>query len=572
MALELKPDFSDAYVNLGDVLLDHGDVAQALDVVRRGLDAGGTSEIKGLFTRCIRRAGKGGPMLDVDALGENLVRALTEPWGRPSDLAAFACTAVKQAPVIGDCVRRANEAWPRQLSESVLPAEWPTVGSSRLLMALLESTAVCDIELERFLTTARSALLKRAAATADQDATDDLLLCCALARQCFINDYVFIASEDELAQSSRLSETLTERLRSGATVPAIWLAALATYAPLNALPDAASILDRSWPDALNDVLTQQIREPAEEQKARASIDRLTPIADHVSRLVQEQYEENPYPRWVRTAVMAKATTVDIYLRRHLPYARFQALGKTDRVAILIAGCGTGQHSIETARRYLGVDMLAVDLSATSLSYAQRKSRELGLEHVRYAQADILQLGSIDRSFDLIEAGGVLHHLADPLAGWRVLLSILRPAGIMRVGLYSEIARSQIIAAQKFIAERGYGRTAQDIRQFRQDLFQAEPKLGLRIASECRDFFSTSECRDLLFHHQEHRFSLSQIADFLAEAGLSFLGFDVEGRIVQQFRQRFPDTAALTDLTRWDLFERENPQTFSGMYQFYLQKP
>ena len=41
------------------------------------------------------------------------------------------------------------------------------------------------------------------------------------------------------------------------------------------------------------------------------------------------------------------------------------------------------------------------------------TRKAGLHNVEYAQADILKLGTLGRSFDRIEAMGVLHHLADP---------------------------------------------------------------------------------------------------------------------------------------------------------------
>ncbi len=68
--------------------------------------------------------------------------------------------------------------------------------------------------------------------------------------------------------------------------------------------------------------------------------------------------------------------------------------------------------------------------------------ELGVE-IEYAQADILELGSLDRRFDLIESIGVLHHLADPFAGWRVLLSLLRPGGVMKLGFYSAVARRDL---------------------------------------------------------------------------------------------------------------------------------
>src|SRR5258705_1703901 len=89
--------------------------------------------------------------------------------------------------------------------------------------------------------------------------------------------------------------------------------------------------------------------------------------------------------------------------------------------------------------------------------------------MEYAQADILKLESIGRSFDLVDASGVLHHLSDVKAGWRVLLKLLRPGGVMRVGLYSEMARRGIVAARSFVLERGYHPTADEIRRCRQKL-------------------------------------------------------------------------------------------------------
>jgi hypothetical protein len=108
--------------------------------------------------------------------------------------------------------------------------------------------------------------------------------------------------------------------------------------------------------------------------------------------------------------------------------------------------------------------------------------------------------------------------------------------------------------------------------FRQDLMRTGGETVSKIAAEQRDFFSTSECRDLLFHRQQHRFTLPQISSFLVDCGTEFLGFDVEGSLLQQFRQRFPDRSALVDLDLWNAFETENPHTFGGMYQFFVRRP
>jgi SAM-dependent methyltransferase len=281
---------------------------------------------------------------------------------------------------------------------------------------------------------------------------------------------------------------------------------------------------------------------------RAAIPQLTAISGEVSRAVRDQYEDNPYPRWSDTAVAAST--------QHQPFAA------------LVAGCGTGRQSVELAQRNPAARILAVDLSLTSLAYAMRKTRALGLGNIEYAQADITELGSLERRFDLIEANGVLHHLADPWAGWRVLVSLLRPAGTMRIGLYSALARGPVVAAHAFIAAHGYGRSADEIRRFRQDVLRDE---AFAMLPESRDFYTISGCRDLLFHVQEHRMTLPDIKAFIAGNGLTFQGFDLDPATLHAYRTRYPADQAGIDLDCWHAFEQAFPNTFVRMYQFRVLK-
>ena len=57
--------------------------------------------------------------------------------------------------------------------------------------------------------------------------------------------------------------------------------------------------------------------------------------------------------------------------------------------------------------------MAIDLSISSLKYAKRKTKELGIENIEYIQHDILDLKNLNRKFDIIECAGVLHHMNDP---------------------------------------------------------------------------------------------------------------------------------------------------------------
>lgn len=470
-------------------------------------------------------------------------------------------------PVVAALLGRISSRWPLSIRNEELfgSAGIAPLAADLLLRTALETVCLGHAGLELLLGHVRFEMLNLAEAGADagDDVTD---LACVLARQCFLNEYVYALSEDETARAAKLRDLLLEKLDAGGTIPVLLLAVVAAYAPLHELPHAGRLLARDWPEPARGLLRQQVREPLEEAGLRGQIAVLTAVDDDISRQVMQQYEENPYPRWTVNPV---ATFVVDRIR-----------GKTGDVGaqgapqeILIAGCGTGQQAVQTAQLYPQSTLLAVDISRASLAYAQRKTRELGLANVEYAQADILKLGTIGRSFDRIDCIGVLHHLADPEAGWRVLLGLLRPHGQMRVGLYSETARRSVVAARARIAEGGYRATTGDIRRFRQDIMREPDHRRWQPLLGARDFYTTSGCRDLLFNVMERRFTIPRIATFLQNNALELTRFEFaeDPSVIEKFRQRFPGDDALTDLGHWHDFEQSNPDTFWGMYVFSLRR-
>ncbi len=285
------------------------------------------------------------------------------------------------------------------------------------------------------------------------------------------------------------------------------------------------------------------------------------------------YEENPYPRWIKVAPTESPRPLDVYLRNRFAAPALRNVPRKTSLDILIAGCGTGRQAVEMAQRFAGAKVLAIDLSMASLAYAKRKTQELGLQNIEYGQADILKVGQIGRSFDLIESSGVLHHLDDPWAGWRVLLSLLRPGGFMRIGLYSELGRPGVIAGRALVAEHGWRGDTEGIQAFRQEVITGNfgPPLS-ELITRTHDFFTTSELRDLVFHVREHRMTIPQIADFLRENSLEFLGFELDAQVARRYRARFSDDTAMTDLDHWHVFETENPDAFFFTYQFWVRAP
>lgn len=269
---------------------------------------------------------------------------------------------------------------------------------------------------------------------------------------------------------------------------------------------------------------------------------LTAIAAGNSARVRQQYEQNPYPRWRRLTLIEPSPKPD--------------------ADVLVVGCGTGQDLLTAAWTWRPKSVTGVDLSAASLAYARRMAQQYGLP-AEFLQADLLLLDDWDRRFDVIICTGVLHHLENPAAGWRQLARLLRPGGLLLVGLYSEVARRGITVAQQQVRELGLSATPAGIRVARQ-LLGHGTDCGLLL-----DYYYMSGCRDLLFHAQEHQFTLLEIGQTLDDVGLRFVDMQTTNDVRSLYQTLFGFGASLTC---WDAMEQLYPRTFLGMYRFWCQKP
>ena len=500
---------------------------------------------------------------------EMAIRALATPWSRPADIASACIRIVAGGVETRACIDRAWNAWPERLDSRNLFRDRAreVVFGDDLLRTLLESTPVCDLNMERFLTVARYALLEDAA-EAGVPHVSQLAFACALARQCFINDYVFSYTEHEIERAQAMRDRLATIMGRGEAPPPMTIAVVAAYFPLISVPHADALLSRAWEDPIAGLLIQQLREPIEERNARDRIPRLTSIDDDVSLKVCRQYEEHPYPRWIKLPRMAAAEAGNAQPDVHDSLVPWGRLDDTEESDILVAGCGTGRESIEVGQIFPRARVLAVDLSLTSLSYAVRKADELRVGNVVHAQADITKIASLGRRFDIIYTVGVLHHLADPLQGWRNLASVLKPGGHMLVGLYSERGRRDVVAAKAFIAERGYASAPSDIRRCRQELMSVGRGARFSSLAQRADFYVTGECRDLLFHVQEHRFTLRDLRKHIDALGLRFNGFVLSDPMAIRYAESHARSADPED---WERFEARFPDAFAGMYLFWVQE-
>lgn len=596
-ATAIAPGYPVIFTKLAATLIDLGLTNEALEACRTGLSASpGDPALNGLAADLVWRqqpeqalshlhaALLRAPDSDQNWLRLNrllrtacmaptpenrrwLLAALSRPVIRPDEIAWSIGMTLQRDAVIAEGIARATA--PGIRASDALADLLARLSADELLLSLMQATVIPSPQLERLFTSLRLALIRALDDPAPVRQDDGLSFCAALAIQAFHTDYAWSVSEEEDDRVRRLAEFIEGTEASASAAFEMRLSVLGCYRPLHELRRADELRNTtSWTANTAALIRIHVTEPLLERAIRERIPQLTPIDDPVSLRVRAQYEEHPYPRWIRAGQAPAAVTLSTLLRQY--GGTVPSDPSFMHPDVLIAGCGTGMQSILAASRYHDANILAVDLSLASLAYASRKTREFGIGNIEYGQADILELRALGRQFHLIESGGVLHHLADPAAGWRVLADLLHPYGLMIISLYSETARRIVTAAREHIAEMRYSAEAADIRRCRRDLLALPEDHPFASLRQFRDFYNICECRDLLFHVQEHCFTLPAIERILAQTGLRFLGFFSIDR-GEDYRLRFPDDPAMRSLANWHAFELEHPDTFAGMYHLLVQK-
>lgn len=421
----------------------------------------------------------------------------------------------------------------------------------------LRNLVVPDMAFEKRVIDLRAALLGALAGgsgTAPWNRDDFLRLAGALARYACITEYIFDATDEETARLDVMRQSFE---KSPDSARAEDLAVFACYELLGDLPFAPQLLAvcDSVP-ALCPLADLQIRERARLAEIAKSIPVFTSLDKGVSAQVRRQYETFPYPRW---SYLPPFVNADIQERDLSPQGRW-----------LVAGCGTGYEAALAGLMMPGVNIDAMDLSRASLSYAIARAQDLGLQNITFAQGDILRLADRDDRYDYILSAGVLHHMSDLLAGWKVLRSILKPKGLMRIALYSEYGRQDIVAARAVIKEKGFAATRKGMKDFRRQMSALLPADVCERLCKRGDFYQMSMLCDLLFHVKEHRVGLPQIVEMLSELELEFAGFDLPSGALTAFYDMHGPGADDKDLAKWDALEQSRPDTFRAMYQFWCR--
>ena len=433
-----------------------------------------------------------------------------------------------------------------------------------LLMQFMKVCPIPDYFIEKNFVAIRKEILNQTYKLKIDKTQIDFLI--SLSSQCLLNEYIYGQSKDEKEKIKKIDERIKNNLKENKKISDLDILCISCYEPLINFSWSNKI---KFSDKLKEIFELHLNQNEIEDQISKSIKSISKVKNPVSIKVKKQYEENPYPRWENLGLSIEPRSIKEVIHDSGLNLDLKKIKNVDSPEILIAGCGTGQHAITTASKYKKSKILALDLSFKSLSYAKRKANELKINNIDFIQGDILDLKSLDRKFDIIESVGVLHHMDNPFEGLKMLTSCLNNDSLMQIGLYSEKARQHIKLIKNKINKLKLQSNYKNIINFRKDLIENNNDQWNDIKTS-PDFYTVSGVRDLLFHVQEHRFTISEIKEYLDKLGLIFLGFE-DQLVKENFKDNYTNKDDLYNLNKWEEYENSNPRIFAGMYQFWCKK-
>jgi 2-polyprenyl-3-methyl-5-hydroxy-6-metoxy-1,4-benzoquinol methylase/uncharacterized protein YbaR (Trm112 family) len=223
--------------------------------------------------------------------------------------------------------------------------------------------------------------------------------------------------------------------------------------------------------------------------------------DTRTEVVRRFYEHAPFPNyplrdslgWLRAR--AERSEFARLINQAIPF----------NARVLEIGCGTGQMSLYLASGQRLV--IGADLTRASLELGAAAARRFKIDQVQFIETDLHRPGLRKGSFDVVYSSGVLHHTPDPRAAFASIVQLVRPGGMIVLGLYNSFARIPFRLRRWLARLSGY--------QF----ISFDPVLCDRMNEPAR---RTAWLRDQYQHPEEHRHTLAEVQQWFAENGVDYV--------------------------------------------------
>jgi len=223
--------------------------------------------------------------------------------------------------------------------------------------------------------------------------------------------------------------------------------------------------------------------------------------DSRTEVVRQFYDAVPFPNYPPRDSLAA-------FRARAERSRFaqlldRAIAADARIAEI--GCGTGQMSLYLARADRCV--IGADVSRSALRLGHDAARRFGITSVQFVETDLHRPGLTPASFDVVYSAGVVHHTADPAAAFARIAALVRPGGLVFLGVYNAFARIPL-RLRRTVARLTRGRVV-----------PFDPVLRERRHEPAR---RQAWLRDQYQHPEEHRHTVAEVRRWFAANGIDYL--------------------------------------------------
>jgi len=239
--------------------------------------------------------------------------------------------------------------------------------------------------------------------------------------------------------------------------------------------------------------------------------------DTRTETVRRFYEDAPFPDYPPRDSLS-------WLRARAERSEFARLvdrAITGDARVVEIGCGTGQMSLYLARAHRVV--IGADLTRASLKLRAAAARRFELDQVQFIETDLQRPGLRAGAFDVVYSSGVLHHTPDPRAAFAGIARLVRPGGMIVLGLYNAFARIPFRLRRLVARLSGY----------RFPLF--DPVLRDRENEPAR---RRAWMRDQYQHPEEHRHTLTEVQGWFAENGVDYVRTYPSAMLNQEWDELF----------------------------------
>jgi len=281
-----------------------------------------------------------------------------------------------------------------------------------------------------------------------------------------------------------------------------------------------------------------------------------PQADVVSR----QYQKYRYPEPIQDLEVWLRNNWQWFDPSHAHRVLWPDREYKPNLDILIAGCGTNQAAVFA---YTNPDakVVAVDVSQPSLDHEQYLKDKYGLWNLELRLLPIEELPTLGRDFDLVVSTGVLHHMAEPLAGMKALAECLRPDGVVAVMLYAKYGRFGVELLETVFRDLGLEQDDASVRVVKETLSL------LPAAHPVRSYLNLegnvqhdAVLVDTFLHGRARNYTVDDCLNLVSSAGLEFQSWLLKAPyyhhdLLSSSTEFSPAIGRLPEAKLWSVMER-----------------